>query len=306
MRWMLQQISQFLKLRPVARRRRMVGKPRHLSNCVTGQLLQLRDFQIYVDPFDTQIGRIIWDHGQYETHIQAALKTLLKPGDTLLDIGANIGYHSLFASRCVGPSGSVVAVEMSPENNTLFRASIAANQMMNIVLHETAVAEREVRLQFCVTPGTGNGMLVNDYLQQRIKHEPESFSQPTIVNAVTIDSLIPSGQRVDVVKIDIEGSELRALRGMNRVLRESRPAIVFEFCPTLLENIGGIEPEEVLNYLRDFGYELRHLHRRSLPNDPALSNQELSRRTQRSGLIDVIATTLAGRLPRVLASQPSS
>jgi FkbM family methyltransferase len=287
---MLQQISHFIKMRPVARRRRAVGEPRCLTERVQGQLLQLRNFQIYVDPLDTQIGRMIWDRGRYEAHVEAALFGLLKPGDTFLDIGANVGYHSLFASRLVGQKGSVISIEMSPENIALFRASVQANQMTNIRLHETAVADTEGKVRFCVTRLTGNGMLVNDYLQQRIEFEPENFSAPATVNAVTVNSLIPPGQKVDVVKIDIEGSELRALRGMSRVLRESRPIVVFEFCPTLLENIGGAEPEELLRHLRSLGYQLRHLHRRSVPGDPALSDAELLRRTLPTGLIDVIAT----------------
>jgi len=216
-------------------------------------------FGIYVDPGDWLIGGCLIRNRAYELHMVSAIRSVLKPGQVFLDIGANVGFHTLVGVQAVGPRGKVLAVEMSPVNCTLLRASLRRNGISTVTLFPCAATEKPGTVSFSVTPRTGNGMLVNDWLEERIRNDPQNFSPATAVPAFTIDSLVPDDQAIHVVKMDIEGSEFRALMGMIRLIRCWKPSILFEFNPGLLRVFSGIEPTELLDTLRGFGYRIHHI-----------------------------------------------
>jgi FkbM family methyltransferase len=271
------------------RYRRRRGPVKELSGGLRAQLISLHDLQIYVDVADQLVGRGIAAQGSYEPHLTAALRRLLKPGYTFVDIGANIGYHSLVAARLVGERGRVIAIEMSPSNCALLRANATANGLTNLVVHQTAVAERVMQLSFCLPEGTGNGFIADNCLDY-VGARPAAFSAVLPVQAVTVDSLIPSDQRVDVIKIDIEGSEFRAFQGMKQLLRCQRPAILMEYFPEMLQHVGQTNPVDLLNFLRAHGYTLHEISMGQDDWTPPLSNDEIASRTAApSALIELLA-----------------
>ena len=223
------------------------------------KLVALPEFRIFVDRADQLIGKEVSRRGGYELHVTAVLRRLLQSGHGFLDVGANIGFHTLLAARRVGGAGRVVAVEMMPRNCDLLRASIRANGFGNVTVHQVAAAEQAQTLTFCHSAGTGNGMLVSDYVQGL--SETGYFSSFMTAQAVAVDDLLPANPPIHLVKMDIEGAEVRALRGMDRLLRTQRPKLVFEFYPHLLRNIGGVEPLALLQAVRSYGYEIRGIDR---------------------------------------------
>lgn len=245
-------------------------------------------YGIYVDPNDPLIGRTISTHRFYEQHIAIAIRSLLPSDGVFLDIGANIGFHTLVAADHVGPTGKVIAIEMSPINCTLLRATLKRNGMETVTLHPCAVAEEAGWLTFCVTPKSGNGMLVNDYLKGRLESEPEFYADETPVRTMRVDRLVPGSQKVDVIKMDIEGSELRALRGMTKFLARQRPYILFEFHPNMLRDIGGTAETDILDFLRGYGYRIHQIMNDGTFEGPELTNQDaLALTTRPDGLPDL-------------------
>jgi len=142
------------------------------------------------------------------------LRAILFPGAVVVDVGANIGIYSRFLSRCVGRTGVVHAFEPSPEN--FRRLQSATHKLTNVCLSDAAVGEH-----------TGRSHL---YLSDNLNvdhraYPPEGDSRNSVsVDVVALDDYFKPGHRVDLIKLDVQGYELHALRGANRVLRDN-PAV---------------------------------------------------------------------------------
>ena len=170
-----------------------------------------------------------------------------------LDVGANIGYHTLFACSRVGAQGRVIAIEPNPDNCRLIQASAKRNGFSNLVLHQIAVADRRRTVSLKVTAGSNGHISLNDPIAG--------------TEAVMLDDLLQNERSVDVVKIDIEGAEPLALRGMAVALKRYRPIIITEFMPIGLQEVSGVDGEAYLKLIRSSGYSLHLLDRQSPVSD---------------------------------------
>jgi FkbM family methyltransferase len=167
--------------------------------------------------------------GTFESFERELFVSQLRPGMTVLDIGANIGYYTLLASRAVGPDGCVYAFEPDPRSCRSLRKNLAANDARNVHVVDKAASDASgSRTLFMSDTATHSGL-----------HRSMGDSSPRTVEveAVTIDELeIPT---VDVIKMDIEGEEPGALLGMVETLQRSPGACVFlEFSPQALRAAG--------------------------------------------------------------------
>lgn len=168
--------------------------------------------------------------GSLEPSVQGILATLIEPGFTVYDIGANVGFFTVLAARLAGPSGSVYAIEPAP----LCAAAVASNARLNGLANVTVLERAAGR-----APGRERLFVVADqswsHLESRGRH-PQATGAVD-VEVVAIDDLVAAGELPppDLVKIDVEGSELDALAGMRRTISEHRPRIVCELHETAAE-----------------------------------------------------------------------
>jgi FkbM family methyltransferase len=228
-------------------------------------LLRLRDFMMYVRLDDWDVGARIAVKRTYERHVTESMRPLLKPGMVMIDIGANIGYYSLLAASRVGATGKVTAFEPSMENCALLQKSVKANGFDNVVIHSMAVTDLEGTVGFSM--GDSNGSID--------RKNPDS--RPIQVRAVRLDGFLKDEPRIDLIKMDIEGAEGFALAGMRHLLARYRPILFTEFCPSALQAISEIMPEDYLSDLRELGYELHIVHRGRARNGGPQSNEEIMR-----------------------------
>lgn len=140
----------------------------------------------------------------------AGIRRVLRPGDVVADVGANNGFTGVLFARAVGPTGRVVGFEPSPANLEAARENIRLNGVGNFELVAAAVGARPGSVSF--DPGFGNGAV--------------AAAGPITVPQVTLDEHF-GDRRLDLIKLDIEGYELEALRGARRLL-ERRPALAIE------------------------------------------------------------------------------
>src|SRR6185369_16503829 len=179
----------------------------------------------------------------YEPHVTAFLKEHLQEGMTFVDVGANIGFFTLTAARKVGKSGKVIAVECNPRNCELIYLSLHRNGFDEVTVYPFAVGETQKLVS--LSWGFSNG-----FVTELADDEDDAL----IVPAVTLDSLLQNETRVDVIKMDIEGSEAKAWQGMQETIAKHHPVFLMEFFPTLLERVSGVRSDHFLESIFACGY----------------------------------------------------
>jgi FkbM family methyltransferase len=191
-----------------------------------------------IDPAGAHPGYAL---GTSEQPLQRLLVDMLGSGDVFYDVGANVGFFTLLAARLVGPRGAVVAFEPDPRNADVLRANVARNGLDNVEVFEQAVADTTSRRSFVIAESTASHLADED------ADEPA-----TVVDVVSLDDFerVTSKRPPTVVKLDIEGAEVDALRGASRLIARHRPAIICE--------VHGTEAE-VRRLLEAGGYRLRTL-----------------------------------------------
>ena len=204
-------------------------------------------FELYVAPEDWDVGAAIARDHTYEPHVSAAITKRLGEGMVFLDIGANIGYFSMLAARLVGPTGQVFSFEASQKNAILIFLSSRRNHFHNVQLFPFALANS--RGTWLYDSHGSNGNLVP------FTGDLAVTPGRTLVYAMTLDDLLSGQNRVDVIKIDIEGAEYMALEGGRELLGRCRPVIFSEFSPVALQHISGKSGREYLDLLQSLGYE---------------------------------------------------
>ncbi|MEF3112476.1 FkbM family methyltransferase [Streptomyces chrestomyceticus] len=209
---------------------------------------------------DTQdlIQRYIYLFGVWEPHLTRWLERRLRPGDVFVDVGANIGYYSLLASRLVGEKGTVVALEASPDFHRVLRKQVAINGCGNVRAVNAAISDREEMLTFILA--SSHNMGANSIVPYAGEAEStfEVAAQP-LSDVLSADELA----RARVIKIDVEGAEGSVVRGLVPLLDQLRSdaELAIEVTPQRMLELGE-SAEELLGALRAHGF---HMYR--LPND---------------------------------------
>lgn len=192
--------------------------------------------------------------GTYEPELEQALINHVKPGMVAYDVGANIGYVTMWLSKFVGLAGKVYCFEPLPANAKRIRANIALNQLANVVLFEAAVIDREKPVIFHEHDSVGMGKA-----EGSAGRTDQDYKNSFEVRGLCLDDLVYSEgiPAPSIIKIDIEGGEVLALPGMLRLLREEKPILMME--------LHGPESERVTwDLLTGNGYSLYSMQDDSL------------------------------------------
>lgn len=210
------------------------------------------------------VDRTIYCTGGWEPLETRVISAALRPGDVFVDVGANIGFFSLLAARLIGESGTVHAVEATPSTADLLDANIARNRIATIRVHRCAAGDRQASARMMVRDG---GNIGSNYLALG---DGAAGDPGATIPVRRLDQLL-AGERIRLIKLDIEGAEAMALRGAGDLLAgDSAPALLFEFSPAMLRAMGD-DPAGLLAGLEGKGYRIFEIGRRRLtPHDPAI------------------------------------
>jgi FkbM family methyltransferase len=197
----------------------------------------------------------------------------LQAGETFIDVGAHVGYNTLYGARRVGPRGSVVAVEPAADNVAALRRNLSANDAGHVQVHAVAAGARREVQTFYVR---GAESAVNS-LAPNSCFGPVTQTIP--VQVVPLDELVRGP--VHLIKVDVEGGEIAALEGMSRILREQTPRLIVEWHP-VLQLAAGHGVTHLPQWLLDHGYRPRlvwHSHSDALNDSdlPAMGRYLLER-----------------------------
>jgi FkbM family methyltransferase len=184
--------------------------------------------------------------------------TILKPGDVIIDVGANSGLYSIFYSKLVGPSGVVHAFEPDTETYSLLQQNLKLNDCKNVVTHNFALSNKESRVEMVSFSLPSLKLQSGDSFKyiKEVSIDELSTSEGKM-NAFKLDDLneLNSLSKIDCIKIDVEGAELLVLQGSLNTILKYKPVIIIELSGEWTKRFN-YKPYEVLVFLKELGYEM--------------------------------------------------
>ena len=189
-------------------------------------------------------------YGTYEEVEAKIMEEKIKTGNIVVDIGANIGLHTLNMARIVGNTGQVFAFEPDPSNFKILEKNVKINNYQNIILEQRAVGDKHERTTLYQSDHPGMHRIFPQTKQAKGQVKVELIS----LDKYFIDSNL--ADRINFIKIDVEGLEFSVLQGMKNILKNNKKIkILFEFMPKNIME-AGFTPIELLNYLISHNFKL--------------------------------------------------
>ena len=201
-------------------------------------------------PRHNRVGHALFVNGVWEPEFTGALRALIKPGDTVFDIGGDAGYYTLLFAKAVGPKGKVVVFEPIPKAQERILENVKLNGFTNVNMVDLALGSRP-----------GSFVLERPFEDSRINLEKAvPSSEDILVKVERFDTLVAkrSLPRADLIKMDVEGAEMEILKGMESYVETHHPTFTIELHPQLLPQFGS-SAEEVTSWLTQRGYTLTAL-----------------------------------------------
>ena len=207
-------------------------------------------------------GKFIYAFREYYDPELAYLEKILSPGKVFIDVGANFGVYTLVASKLVGPAGKVISVEPTAQSFAILGKNVALNGSTNVRA-----------FQLALTQAKGRAWLYHgwDPVGNSLGMDPVYGHEGEEVQTESLDDLLEENgiNRVDVIKVDVEGAEELVLRGATRTLTANWPVVIFEFNPGCAANLG-LSPYGARDLLESLGYEFVVLGDCAKSKEPAL------------------------------------
>ena len=203
-----------------------------------------RNTKIFLNKKFGYVDQYIFENGIYEADIIDKIRTKLSPEKVMLDIGGNIGQHSLIlAPYCK----KIYAFEPIPDIYNEFKSSINANNYQNIHLQNVAIGNtKEIKpIYFNIKNAGASSLLKNN-----------SANTPINVQIDVLENVLPKDLKFDVVKIDVEGFEAVVILGNKELFIKNKPTIFLEFAPKDIDAIGLFSSNELLEFFFENGYEI--------------------------------------------------
>lgn len=238
-------IGRTLPVRGVDRVLRLLYHPDKREASYTTSVSRLRDGSLFEVDTRNYLEWRLFVYGDYEPDVRRAIRRCLRAGDTAIDVGANIGIHTITMARAVGSKGKVVAIEPFAEATTRLRRNLEHNGLSNICSVVPKAASSHCGHTFFYTPGPTASNQAQGSLLPLAYLQPE----PVDVELTTLDALAHEYRldRVRLVKIDVEGWESEVMEGARELIGDQRPYVLFEYSPSQFGD--GLSKWNELRYL---------------------------------------------------------
>jgi len=212
-------------------------------------LIDVQGSKMYVNSRDVGVTPFLLEWGCYEKYETELFKRLVKKGMVVVDIGANIGYYTLLAAHLVGDEGKVFAFEPDPYNYSLLCRNIEVNGYRNVIPVQKAVFNKSGKMKLFLDKNNLGGHSLSEANVDK--------SVSTTVEITSLDEYFENtNHKIDVIKMDVQGSEMEVLNGMtNTINQNEKLEIITEFWPFGLRNAGS-SPTDFLRKLAEYGFVL--------------------------------------------------
>ena len=191
-----------------------------------GKFVKTRAGYMFLGQMNDSVKKSLYLFGVYEPFETQLLKKITPKNGVVIDVGANIGYYTLYLSKLVGRGGKVYAFEPEPKNYRLLQKNLQLNDANNVVLSKKAVAEKSGKARLYLHDTAGGHSIAREF---------DSYIE---IETVNLDDYLLD-KRVSLVKMDVEGAEPLVIKGMLRLLNESKNMkIIMEFFPKAMQEAG--------------------------------------------------------------------
>lgn len=246
----------------LARRHRWIWKAHKIVWRLTrSNRILIQGHDLLLDPGDS----LGLSSGDYEPEERRWYESVLKSGDFVVEVGANIGYFTTILARAVGPNGRVIAYEPDPQVARILQRNVTHNGYQNVTVRTVAVADRSGSMTFYrSTRNRGDNRLFSH------GRDAGSFQVPTVTLDQDLTAQFGLRRRVDLLKMDIQGAEPLAVDGLRQGLTTAPPKrILMEFWPHGIAGMGR-DPRVLVQTLRQNGYSITTLDGCDFDLDKAL------------------------------------
>jgi FkbM family methyltransferase len=202
---------------------------------------------IIVDPKNGATDAGLYFHKERDVDVINVMKNTLFPGSIFVDIGANIGYETLWGAFLVGAQGKVYAFEPIAHLAEQIKESIHLNEYSNITLLQKAAGEKDGKERIYFHKEDAGLTSIENR---------ENATNSMEIEITTLDKELVHIASLALIKLDVEGYEYEALKGAEKMLQKFHPVIVFEFSPHLYEKSHPGKSLEILTFLDNLGYSI--------------------------------------------------
>jgi FkbM family methyltransferase len=205
-------------------------------------------FTLFLSPDNGFIDKHIFLYGVYEPFMLDIINENLREGDTFVDIGANIGQHSMFAASIVQETGSVYSFEPIPRIYAQFMDSVHANHFDTIIhAQNVAIGTTDSKQDlYLKAENIGGSSLVDN----------DGATETVTISVRNGDTLLSHIPHITMVKIDVEGYEYEVLSGIQEVLKKHTPTILIEFSGYFYNEQQENHGQKILSLLESLGYRM--------------------------------------------------
>lgn len=200
-------------------------------------------FWMKINPVkDNGVERSLYYSGTYEKGTLDVMIHLLREGDTFVDIGANIGLMSILAARAVKAKGKVISFEPNPVTRAILEENIRINDVTNIEVSSFAIgsATEKALIYDRWDANRGSASLI----------KPDMETDSYEIQVTPLSQYLPAGTRIDLIKIDVEGYELEALKGSKEILASPNAPMLIVECCEIRENTFGNNTQVLFDFIK--------------------------------------------------------
>ena len=229
-------------------------------------VVEVDGISLALDRHDRAISQPILSGMGHDSWLADIAAEHCRPGMSVIDVGANVGYFTMLAWAAVGAEGRVIAIEPRSENCRLLLLSVGLNQAVSVELLPIAADRERGFAHFGTYIGTNGGLLADNA-------SALLDGRGVVVPTFALDELVNGP--VDLIKLDVEGAEGRVIDGARALVAEWRPVVVTELCPAMIESVSGCTCEEYLAFFMELGYRIQEVDPYARSTGPVESVGEL-------------------------------
>lgn len=202
--------------------------------------------------WDRLVAMVLWKYGLLEKQESRLLRTLVRPGMTVVDIGANIGYYTTLFADWVGAQGRVYAFEPERENFDMLSLAVRQGGITNAVLENAGIGSHTGKHDMYINP---------IHSGDHRTHESCRFDKKVEIQMMRLDDYFAARQGIHLIKMDIQGGEYFALQGMKNTLVQGKEMALLTQLEPLLLHEAGCSPERFLGEMIELGFSCRVMDR---------------------------------------------